>query len=267
MGTFGCYVGNDRVLVRPAHGGRLLAAASDISITPYLVCEGRYDEPFTAFLQRTLRAGDVAIDVGANIGLFTILMGRLVGPSGRVLAYEPVPETFALLRDNVALNWYDRWIEAIPKAASATAGIARLHAATRLGMLSSLRPHDLEGTPGLAVDDVVVSDVETEPLDVHLGRFARIALVKIDVEGGEHDVLRGMRGLLASGAVERVSFELLRDRVCDDWEALAALLRGYGDAGWRFSLIADDGSLRPHALERLLDVGAFTQVVMERPEP
>src|SRR6266699_2559349 len=56
------------------------------------------------FLNRFLRPGDTFVDVGANIGLFTLIAARLVGPQGRVLSFEPTPETFARLTKNVQTN-------------------------------------------------------------------------------------------------------------------------------------------------------------------
>ena len=116
------YLGNDRLLVSTTWGGKLFMAASDLSLTPEVVHDGSYDVPFTRFLERTLRPGEVAFDVGANVGLFTLLMARIVGPSGRVVAYEAAPGNVALLRDNVAMNYYGGWVEIVDKAASASSG-------------------------------------------------------------------------------------------------------------------------------------------------
>ena len=61
------------MLVRLNGGGRLLVSADDLSLMPELVAEGGYDAPFTAFLARTLGPDSVFVDVGANVGLFTII--------------------------------------------------------------------------------------------------------------------------------------------------------------------------------------------------
>ena len=90
-------------------------------------------------------------------------------------------------------------------------------------------------------------------------------LVKVDVEGGELQVFRGMADLLAARRVRAVSFELLRCRMGEDWAPFADLLRGHRDAGWTFSLIAEDGGLVPSDVEQLLTVGEYPQVVMEAP--
>ncbi len=102
--VWGTYVGDNRVLVRTASGTPLLAFADDLGVTPMLLADGDYDRPFTRFVASVLRRGDVAVDVGANIGVFTVPMALAVGETGRVIAYEPNPEVADLLGDNVYLN-------------------------------------------------------------------------------------------------------------------------------------------------------------------
>jgi FkbM family methyltransferase len=258
------YVGNDRLLVSTTWGGKLFMSASDLSLTPDVVHRGNYDEPFTRFVTKTLRRGDVAFDVGANVGLFTVLMGRLVGPAGRVVAYETAPDNVALLRDNVSMNHYG-WVDVVAKAAAAEEGMLAFYASTRFKGNGSTLPHDDAYARDFAVDGERRLEVPAEPLDVHLGRFETVNLVKIGVEGGEEQVFAGMEGLVASGAVERICFELLRDRMGADWEPMAARLRRFAAAGWTLSVLDGNGDLLPAGVERLLEIGEFSQVLLQRP--
>ena len=91
QGLHGSYVGGGRVLVAPTWGGRLLLPSDDISLMPELIASGTYDAPFTAFVQRHIRPGDTIIDVGAHVGLFTLLLAYQVWEYGRVIAYEANP--------------------------------------------------------------------------------------------------------------------------------------------------------------------------------
>src|SRR5262249_33960355 len=74
-------------------------------------------------LRAAVEPGDVVFDVGANIGFFSTLLSQLVGPSGRVLAFEPEPENLALLRANLAANGGHN-VTVVPCAAGAGAGLA-----------------------------------------------------------------------------------------------------------------------------------------------
>ena len=81
--NYGCYVGDDRVLVSTTEGFPLIAAASDRSLTPQLVTEGWYDTRLANFMRSRLRPGDWFVDIGGNIGLFSVFGAascRAVGP-------------------------------------------------------------------------------------------------------------------------------------------------------------------------------------------
>jgi FkbM family methyltransferase len=144
-------------------------------------------------VQRTLRAiiepGDVFFDVGANVGFFTILGARLVGESGSVVAFEPEPENLAALRDNVNLNAFSN-VVVVESAVSSSSGTAQLHVLHRATarLLPAGDEVERKGSRVVttSIDDFLAEHPELEP-DV----------VKIDVEGHEAEVIRGMRETLA----------------------------------------------------------------------
>lgn len=145
------------------------------------------DEPEFAHLDEWVSAGDWVIDVGANVGHYTAQLSRLVGPAGRVLAFEPVPETFELLAANMGVAGA-RNVTLVNAAASAEMGSARVS----LPQFSSGLTNYYRA--GITSEDGDLS-VLMLPLD-NLIPSARVTLVKVDVEGYEYQALRGMRGLL-----------------------------------------------------------------------
>lgn len=263
---FGTYVGNGRVLVATTFGAKLLVSSDDLSLMPDLVTLGGYDEPFTNLTKRTLSAGQVAIDVGANVGLFTMLMAWQVGPTGQVLSYEAEPRNVALLRDNVAMN-YASWVDIYPQAAGAKAGKATFFRTSRFHGNSSLMEHGADYAEHFRhLDEIEPIDVDVVALDEQIGRFEQIDLVKIDVEGAELQVLQGMRQLLSAGVVARMSVEVTRDRMEEAaWDALVDELRGLRERGWQFSTVEGDGATTPLPFATLVDRGVFSQVVLDRP--
>lgn len=263
-GLHGTYVGDGRVLVAPLWGGRLVLPADDLSLMPELVVKGTYDVPFTAFVQQHIRPGDVAIDVGANVGLFTLLLGYQVWERGRVLAYEAAPRHVAFLRDNVAMNGLADRVEIVPHAAAADYGTARLQVLPRFSMLATIHADAETLLVGERTGELETVEVQTEPLDAQLGRFERIDLIKVDVEGAEEQVFAGMAGLLAAGTVRRVCFELIESSIGRDWEAFARRLKALEADGWRFHTLTDAGAVEPAALDALLDGGHWSQVAMLR---
>ncbi|MET0614688.1 MAG: FkbM family methyltransferase [Thermoleophilaceae bacterium] len=260
----GTYVGDGRMLVETTWGGRLLIPADDLSLMPELVARGTYDVPFTAFVQRHVHPGDVAIDVGAHVGLFTLLLAYQVSERGRVVAYEPHPRLVSILRDNVAMNWLDDRVDVVPRAAAADAGRAQLLMPQRFQMLSSIHAGEELLVSGHRGDRVESVEVDTEPLDAWLGRLERIDLLKVDAEGAEEQVFAGMAGLLESDAVRRICFEMIRPSLGDDWEPFARRLKALEAQGWRFATLTDSGLIEPAELDGLLERGWWSQVVMLR---
>ena len=145
------------------------------------------DEDFE-ILRRYLRPGDTFVDCGANIGHFSLVAARLVGPSGHVVAFEPVAETRAALERNVATNGLTN-VEVLPWALGATAGVAPFYAMADGGGLSSFAPSDPARGREFQVDVKTIDDCLR---DIQ----GSVRLVKIDVEGAESVVLQGATELL-----------------------------------------------------------------------
>lgn len=134
-------------------------------------------------LQPVVTRGSVAIDVGANIGFFTLRMARWVGPTGRVIAIEPEARNFASLRRRVSNAGLSDVVTCMQAAAADRHGELRL----------ALNP----GHPGdhhLADDGVPVDGITLDELATSDGK--PVTLVKIDVQGAEAMVLAGARDLI-----------------------------------------------------------------------
>lgn len=142
-----------------------------------------YDPAKRDFVLQHCTAGSIAIDAGAHIGLYSVLMARAVGPPGRVLAFEPAPATYAMLCRTLALNGADN-VEPRAQALAGSAGPGRL----ALGRHPYSNVNSVVGAPS---SDRTVA-VEAMTLDsVLAGRGDRVSLLKLDIEGAELDALRG----------------------------------------------------------------------------
>ena len=149
----------------------------------------------------------------------------------------------------------------VPKAAAATAGGQAFVAPRRFSMTGSLQPVEHLLATDDRRDTLDHIEVPGEPLDVHAGRFERIDLIKIDVEGAEDQVFAGMADLLESGVVRRVSFEVTREHMGDDWAPFMDRLRALRGRGWAFATIATSGDPEPIELDAVFERGRFSQVL------
>jgi FkbM family methyltransferase len=160
-----------------------------------------YEPHLTTLIGETVRAGSVFVDVGANIGFFTVLAARCASPGGFVLAFEPHPGARAQLQQLVAMNGLDHVVTVAAAALSDRSAPGAPLFTTADSVLSSLDPAlaPLGDTyPLLTRVEVPVSTLD-EWLEAAgppwTGRT--IDLIKIDVEGVEERVLRGMTRTLA----------------------------------------------------------------------
>jgi FkbM family methyltransferase len=147
----------------------------------------QYEPHVTARLKGLLTPGATFVDVGASVGFFTILASRLVGPTGRVVAFEPGSQNTSLLLLNVQTNNADN-VEVLQVAASSEPGLLLYSRSGGNGHAAAF-----DGNAGaLAFSDLVRADT----LDRVLADEKRVDVVKVDVEGAEGLVLRGARRLL-----------------------------------------------------------------------
>ena len=149
-----------------------------------------YEPAETEFLRRILHEGDTFLDIGANVGWFTMLASTLVGPGGAIHAFEPRSQIATYLQRSVTLNGLDDLVTVHPIGLSNESGAEALMwegASDNGGMASFAR--------GECSPDVVREDIAVRRLD-DLG-IAGVSVVKIDVEGAERLALDGAAAMLA----------------------------------------------------------------------
>jgi FkbM family methyltransferase len=177
------FLGGDRAIASgPGAGLRFNASGG---IASYTV--GSAELVVQQELQRRLQPGDVVYDVGASIGFLTVICARLVGPTGRVIAFEPSPEAGRRLRHNVAINGFENVsvIEAAAGEHPGTAWLAHSHAMVWGNVVDDPAQRS-SGDPQITV--TTIDDAATD--------LPSPAIVKMDIEGAEAAALRGMTKLL-----------------------------------------------------------------------
>jgi len=177
--------GESMLAIRRCRYGTMMYPRQDRYIGRSFTEYGEYSEGEVELFRQCLGAGDVALDVGANLGAHTLPLAQIVGPSGTVFAFEPQRILFQILCGNVALNEITN-VHALPVAVGRAAGRAKVPAldyrgATNFGGIS-LGSAQGEDVPVVTLDQLEVS---------------KARLIKIDVEGMELDVLAGAKATLA----------------------------------------------------------------------
>ncbi|MDO8541017.1 MAG: FkbM family methyltransferase [Opitutaceae bacterium] len=196
------------------------------------------------FLRRFLQPGMTFVDLGAHHGLYSVLAAALVGPTGRVIAFEPAPASARRLRWHATLNGVNR-IEVHRSALGARASTATLFVPQHgIDTVSSLRPPAVGGggpTHRIEVNVVSLDDFASSR------DLKEIDLVKLDVEGAEADVLDGAARVCANLAPLWI-FEAL-DSTSATWGSSGRkLVTRFADLGHELFEFNPEGRLLPHQL-------------------
>lgn len=154
-----------------------------------------YEQEVSHVMMRTLRPGDFAIDVGANVGFFTLLMSKLVGPTGQVLAFEPGDNNLPKLKQNLALNHADNVNLIEQPLWCREEEIAFYHNADNSGG-NCLWDPALWWENKKSRAEPSVKKVAATTLDVQTAGFPK--LIKLDTEGAEQKILGGAEVMLSS---------------------------------------------------------------------
>lgn len=189
--------------------------------------DGYYEKLPTKLFKRMIKKGDTIIDVGANIGYYSIMASELIGGSGKILSFEPVSKTFKRLSVNVsplsnikahqaACGQENGKISIYDFGDSISAG-SRISSPPEIDI-----PYTIEEVSMIKLDDFIDGKVD---------------VVKIDVEGYELNVLKGMQKIIASNPNIKILLEVNKDlliKATTSPQEIFSYLKSFGLSPWEF---------------------------------
>jgi len=178
------YLGDHEALCRVLGRYKIYVDTRDIGIASHLMLEGYWEMWVTQAMMRMVRRGSVVADIGANLGYFTLLLADLTGAQGRVMAFEPQPNLARLLRKSIAVNGFTGFADLHAIALGASAGTVTIEA-------SIDQPGGGRTVAGCGGD----GQVELARFDT-IPHAMDVEFIKMDVEGFEPEVWKGMTGRL-----------------------------------------------------------------------
>lgn len=216
-------------------GMKMKGDAQDI-IQQYIYYFGVWEPHITGWVSRRLAPGDTFVDVGANIGYYSLLASRLVGQAGTVVAIEASPRTFGDLLINLKLNNVSN-VRPVNVAASKSEGTAKIYRGHEhnTGLTTTLEGRGLD----------LECEVHAAPLSAILKpeELQGARLVKIDVEGAEWSVVAGMGSLIKGGRPDlEIIIEVNPKLLARQGKTPDDLLRPFLDAGYHAYRLENDYS-------------------------
>ena len=177
---------SSRIRYRHILGHKMYLDSTD---TLGLSFSGIHEKTTTKLVMNEIKNGDIVLDIGAHIGYYTLIFAKLVGKDGKVYAFEPEPNNFALLKKNIAINGYEN-VVLINKAVSNKTGKTNLFLA-----------EEHSGDHRIYESDVIKGrkslEIETIKLDDYFQDFEKnIDFIKMDIQGAEPLALEGINNSL-----------------------------------------------------------------------
>ncbi len=215
------------------HGSRFTCRLPDL-IQTYLYVFGVWEPDLTAFIRRRLAPGDTFVDVGAHVGYHVLLAAGSLGAAGRVVAFEASPGTLAMLHENLAQNRVNASVRTVNVAVSEAAGTRPIFGGPvqNIGLTTTV--------PGRFRAQ---GEVAAAPLGDLLEpeELRSVRLVKIDVEGAEDAVIRGMKAFLEQARPDvEILLELSPKWWADSRQTPRQVLQPLLDAGFNVYRIGNN---------------------------
>lgn len=232
------YLGGTTALARVLGRYKMLVDTQDIGISSHLMLDGFWEMWVTEAMLRSVRRGSTVIDVGANLGYYTLLLADLTGPEGKVLSFEPNPLLADRARQSAEMNGFLPFTAVHPCALGAAEGFVTME----------VMPHQ----PGGGIVREHTGEAISDAIHVHrLNSFSEALdaeFIKIDVEGYEQQVWRGMTGILARGQPLTIFMEFTVQRYPDPRGFLDEIL----GEGFALELVDYIGGIRPCTIDEII---------------
>jgi len=218
----------------------------DKALSPHLMLQGYWEMWITAAIARLTKPGTLAIDIGANLGYFTLLLADAVGSTGSVIAFEPNPRLANMMRSSVGINDFGKRVTVRDEAVGHVSGgqvtlaIPRANPQNALIMQSEAQKQGFKNVHGDHAQFVQVKSITFDSLNL-----SNVGMVKIDAEGAEYNIWRGMQSTIDNNPGIQICLEFNASRDYA-WEAF------FTEMQTRFKQVSHidfDGHIKPLTLD------------------
>lgn len=188
------YIGDGRVLTKNAYGQKMILPSFDISLTPHILMDGYWEKWITNVFIDHIKTGMTVLDVGSNVGYYSLLAASIVGKKGKVIAFEANKYLCDIIYSNFSINGYLDF--------SQIKNVAVYSESTKLPFtildkhLGSSSLWMTEDMANMHCDHAHVVEVQAEPIDNIIPAGNRVDFIKIDAEGAKMHILTGSQRVI-----------------------------------------------------------------------
>ncbi len=244
------YLKPEGIVLIEVHGSKMYVDTSIVQTIQHNLLIGYiYERDEVELFKKMVKEGNVVVDVGAHIGYYTMLTARLVGKSGKVFAFEPLPDNYDLLVKNVEVNGYDN-VVAVRKAVASKSGVAKLFLPERGPGLAKTSQSLVD--IGLGKEFITVETVSLD--DFFHDKNTVIDFIKMDIEGGETAALLGMDRVIRANENLKMIVESWPGWITKAGSSVAEFLNKFAEYGFKLHVIGKGGSIKRFDVAELVEL-------------
>jgi len=246
------YLGDHRALSRTIFGQKIYVDTRDISLAPHILLDGYWEMWITRIIMNTIKEGMNVIEIGANIGYYSLLIASKIGDKGKLFIFEPNPNSFEILFSNIEINGFLDRVELINKAVMDKPG--------RISFNKLKRHHGSSSIISFTDDHLRYWKEEAETIMVEAisldeyfrDRDNRIDMIKIDTEGSEPYIFDGMKKLIKNNPNIIIICEFIPHLISGAQRDPKGFLEEIQQCGFSLRFIDTNSNLIKTSMEELL---------------
>jgi FkbM family methyltransferase len=246
------YLGNNTILTKTIHGHKIYLDANDLSLTPHLILDGYWESWITNFFMSIVKEGMTVLDIGANVGYYTLLAASAVGPNGKVFSFEANKKISDLVFFSSHVNGFNDRVTVINKAVFSEETELEFKIYDRYKGSSGIFETQEKAT--LFHDIVRTEIVKTITLDSYFANDTKIDLIKIDAEGAEPFIFKGAARVLKNNPNLKIIMEFAPSTLNSNIGTAIDFFEGFIKMGYIISKINEDSTLTKLDINDVLNI-------------
>jgi len=192
------YIAEYLALTKTIYGHKIYLDTRDLSLAPHILMDGYWERWITDFFLTVVRPGMRIVEIGANIGWYSLLAAETIGNAGQLVSFEANPRIAEILTRNIIVNWFLDRVRVVNKAVFSTGGKVDFCVYDKyFGGSSLFVQSELDGRSGQDFlypqfkDEFRMIEVEAVTLDSYFAQGSNVDFIKIDAEGAEPHIFAG----------------------------------------------------------------------------
>lgn len=255
------YLGNNKALTKTVFGHKIVVDTRDMSLAPHILLDGEWEAWIVQVFLNFVKPGMNVVDIGSNVGFYSLLAADKIGPGGTLTCFEANSELASTLFHNLHLNGFHDRSKVVNKAVFSHTKKLDFKIYENYMGSSSIWANDEHAA--IYHDKLKTVEIESVSLDEYFKENTKVDLLKIDAEGAEPFILKGAKRLLEANPDIIIIMEFAPSVIEVSYGSVDQFYEDINGYGLKIYEIKTDSSLSLLSLTRLKEI-SWTDVVLKR---